>query len=122
MKFSSNANNSTLDSTFYLNTNNAASNVNVNISVGISRGIDFLGFRFFNRYTLIRKRIARSFIRACKEFVATTSHAELARVISYYGWVKAADGYNLWRSYKSRVESAIPIEYDTNTKLIKGRL
>lgn len=88
----------------------------------ISRGIDFLGFRFFNRYTLIRKRITRSFIRACKEFVATASHAELARVISYYGWVKVADGHNLWRSYKSRVENSISSEYNTNTKLIRGRL
>ena len=45
MKFSSNANNSTLDSTFYLNTNNATSNVNVNISDGILLGSKNMKYR-----------------------------------------------------------------------------
>lgn len=87
---------------------------------GIDRGIDFLGFRFFREYTLIRKRIAKSFIEACKIFTKSKGSNELIAVVSYYGWVKAADGYNLWRTYKSRVESAIPVEYETNTKLIRG--
>lgn len=88
----------------------------------IDRGIDFLGFRFFRKYTLIRKRIVKSFIGACKMFTKSKGANELIAVVSYYGWVKAANGYNLWRSYKNRIENVIPVEYETNTKLIRGRL
>lgn len=88
----------------------------------IRRGVDFLGFRFFIRYTLIRKRIAKSFIGACKVFIKSKDSNKLITLVSYYGWVKSADGYNLWKNYKNRVESGIPVGYETNTKLIRGKL
>jgi RNA-directed DNA polymerase len=66
------------------------------------RGIDFLGYRFFGPYTLIRKRIAKEFKRKvarikrygtklpCSKIVSTT--------MSYHGWIKNGNGHNLWRS------------------------
>jgi RNA-directed DNA polymerase len=88
----------------------------------VSRGVDFLGFRFFTGYTLIRKRIAKNFISSCKTFISTLKYEELLKVISYYGWIKASNGYNLWRLYTNRVIKVLPKGYNTNTKLIRGML
>lgn len=53
--------------------------------VGV-RGIDFLGYRFFHDYTLVRKRIVLAMKKKLK------SPKSLA---SYWGWLKHADAYKL---------------------------
>ncbi|MGL5100804.1 MAG: RNA-directed DNA polymerase [Fusobacteriaceae bacterium] len=50
-----------------------------------SRGIDFVGYRFFHGKTILRKRI---YIRA--RYVFSRSYAHKSRS-SYYGWSKHAD-------------------------------
>ena len=49
------------------------------------RGLDFLGYRMFCRYTLLRTRLATSIKRAY-------AHKSL---VSYNGWIVSCDGYNL---------------------------
>lgn len=61
------------------------------------RGIDFLGYRFFRRYTLVRKRIVKRFKRTLKR-----GNREKA-LAAYYGWFKHANTYHLRRSYGLRV-------------------
>jgi hypothetical protein len=53
------------------------------------RGLDFLGFRFFRFYVLLRKKIATGFKRA-------TKNNSIDSISSYYGWIKSCSAYNLW--------------------------
>lgn len=54
-----------------------------------SRGVDFLGYRFFHTHTLLRKSIKKNFARAVAR---RKSQASLA---AYRGWAKHADCNNL---------------------------
>ena len=56
----------------------------------VSRGIDFLGYRFFNGYTLVRKRI----LHAMKKSL----HKPKSKA-SYYGWLIHADSHRLIKKY-----------------------
>ena len=53
-----------------------------------SRGIDFVGYRFYHTHTLLRKEIKKSFARAVKK----NNPKSLA---SYYGWAVHCNSRNL---------------------------
>ncbi|MBF0258366.1 MAG: RNA-directed DNA polymerase, partial [Desulfamplus sp.] len=59
------------------------------------RGVDFLGYRFFGDYTLIRKRIVIEFKKKMKTGDVNKSS------VSYYGWLKHGNGHRLWMKYGS---------------------
>lgn len=62
------------------------------------RRIDFLGYRFDNQKTYIRKRIVKHFKRKVKHY--NNGNKSSARSIcSYYGWIKHSDSYKLWNKY-----------------------
>lgn len=61
-----------------------------------SRGIDFLGYRFFHGYTLVRRRIVQRFKRA---YFA----GRLRSMAAYNGWLSHADTYNLRSKYEYSV-------------------
>lgn len=66
-----------------------------------SRGIDFLGYRAFHGYTLLRKRIAKSMKRKMNrlnEFAELTKR-DLNVIASYTGWLKWCNGYRLKKRY-----------------------
>jgi len=67
------------------------------------RGIDFLGYRFFNRYTLLRKSIKIKFVRKIKKINKNWKrlrHTEIVNsVMSYCGWFKYANCKNLACKY-----------------------
>jgi retron-type reverse transcriptase len=54
-----------------------------------ARGIDFVGYKFFHKYTLLRKSIKKSFARM---LFANRNSASIA---SYYGWAKHCNSKNL---------------------------
>jgi len=54
------------------------------------RGLDFLGYRFFHGFTLVRKRIV-------KEMKRKLNHPK--SMSSYWGWLKYADTYRLTNKY-----------------------
>ncbi len=56
----------------------------------VSRGIDYLGFRFFPGYTLVRKRI----IKAMKKNLRKPKSKA-----SYFGWLIHADSHRLVKKY-----------------------
>lgn len=62
----------------------------------ITKGLDYLGFVFYNKYTLLRQTIANSFKDLIKKIHKNVTLAN--RISSYYGWVKVSNSYNLWRS------------------------
>lgn len=59
------------------------------------RGLDFLGYRMFGGYTLLRKSVATKIKRAFK--LPIVSMNDINRLMSYMGWMKWADSYNLLR-------------------------
>ena len=69
------------------------------------RGIDFLGYRFFGKFTLIRKSISKNFKRKIRVFLddATDIRSCVKSVMSYYGWLIHGNGYNLWISQCRRL-------------------
>lgn len=59
------------------------------------RGLDFLGYRLFGHYTLLRKKMVTKIKRAVLKPVKTLS--DISRVMSYFGWLKTANAYNFLR-------------------------
>jgi retron-type reverse transcriptase len=57
-----------------------------------SRGIDFLGYRFYHDYTLLRKSIKKNFARAVAQ------HADKQSIASYTGWAKHCNSKNLLKT------------------------
>lgn len=55
-----------------------------------TRGVDFLGYRFFHQYTLVRKRIVQQMKRSLRNSKS---------MASYWGWLKHADSYRLTQKY-----------------------
>lgn len=80
------------------------------------RGIDFLGYRFFPKYTLLRKSTAQQFKRKMAAIkLGKYQNADPitipSTVMSYWGWMKHANCLNLWHSHadetiKNIVENA----------------
>jgi retron-type reverse transcriptase len=68
-----------------------------------ARGIDFLGYRFYHNYTLLRKSIAIKFkqrIRYIKAHWRDLPPSEILNsVMSYYGWLGYANCNNLTKRY-----------------------
>lgn len=58
-----------------------------------SRGIDFVGFRFYHDRTGIRKAILRNIARANRRSMGPATKHALASMISYYGWLDHTDTY-----------------------------
>lgn len=67
------------------------------------RGIDFLGYRFFHGYTLLRKSIAKRFIKRVtyirQNWLWLKSQYIISCIMSYRGWMKYANARNLYNKY-----------------------
>lgn len=67
-----------------------------------ARGIDFLGYRFFPGYTLMRKRISQRMKKRVKRLKGKWRRMDPIRVMSaamsYYGWAKHANCRHLMES------------------------
>jgi len=67
------------------------------------RGIDFLGYRTFRKYTLLRKRSVRSFkskLSTIKQhWPELPPEHVVSTVMARAGWIKHCNGYNLTRKY-----------------------
>ena len=64
------------------------------------RGVDFVGYRFFEEYTLLRKSIATKFKQSGKRILKSCriNINLLSSLFSYYGWALHCDCYNLIKS------------------------
>lgn len=67
-----------------------------------TRGVDFLGYRFFGTHTLVRRGLADAFKRKMARIRRSGLRMPPSKVIntamSYYGWLKHADARHLWVS------------------------
>lgn len=62
------------------------------------RGLDFLGYVFFINYTKVRKSIKINFIDSLKK-INSIGIKVINGVVSYRGWFKYANAFNLWSKY-----------------------
>ena len=68
-----------------------------------SRGIDFLGYVFYHDQTRVRKDIVLTFkkkVRKIRQNWKCMQYTQIVNTImSYWGWLKHADAFNLWKKY-----------------------
>ncbi len=87
------------------------------------RGVDYLGFRFFGSYTLLRTKIKRNMIKSLKEielmYVSMYCLTVLGRVASYNGWCRYSDGNNLWNEATANLKKVFYILKLSNRILIR---
>jgi len=62
------------------------------------RGLDFMGYRFFHKFTLARKSIVTRFKRKIRSIDFQAPFAKNA-IMAYWGWFKYANCYNLIKKY-----------------------
>lgn len=90
----------------YLRTNlNLRIKGNYQIFPSFVRGIDFVGYRIFKDYTLLRKSTCQQFkakmvrIRKKVESGKEMNYSEWCSINSYKGWLKHCDSYRLSEKY-----------------------
>lgn len=67
------------------------------------RGIDFLGFRFFSKYIMLRGSIKKAYMKIIKSIHKKGVKIEkIKSIMAYYGWIKASNSYNLLRNSISK--------------------
>lgn len=86
------------------------------------RGIDFVGYRFFGEYTLLRKSTCKTFkrkmlaISAKRENNMKPTYSEWCSFNSYKGWLKWCDSYRLYQKYIAPNEEYMKNYYETEVK------
>lgn len=87
------------------------------------RGIDFVGYRFFGEYTLLRKSTCKNFkrkmlsISSKRENNVSPSYSDWCSFNSYVGWIKWCDS---WRLSKKYAEPNIEYMHEYYLKEVKG--
>jgi RNA-directed DNA polymerase len=74
---------------------------NWHISPTFTRGIDFIGYRNFGKYVLLRKSTAKRLKSKMRHLMRKDklSYKDKCSFNSYMGWVKWCSSYNLFNSY-----------------------
>lgn len=86
------------------------------------RGVDFVGYRFFGEYTLLRKSTTINFkrkMRACRKKMENNippTYSEWCSFNSYKGWLGNCDSYRLSKKY---IEPLIDYMQDYYEKEVK---
>lgn len=80
-----------------------------------AQGIDFLGYKSFRDYSLLRKSSAKKFKRKIRYIERHYGEMEdssiVSSIMSYYGWLKHCNSHNLQRKYIFENENLMGI-YD----------
>lgn len=63
------------------------------------RGVDFLGYRCFGDYTLLRKKIARNIKRKVNTIQGKPTESQINSMMSYKGWAQHCDSYRFHQKY-----------------------
>lgn len=86
------------------------------------RGVDFVGYRFFGEYTLLRKSTAINFkrkMRACRKKMENNippTYSEWCSFNSYKGWLGNCDSYRLFKKYIEPLIEYIQNYYEREVK------
>lgn len=83
-----------------------------------ARGVDFIGFRSFHGYTLLRKRTAVKFkarmnkIQRKQDAGKLISFSEWCSANSYRGWLEMCDGFRLKEKYLTPIQPSLDKYYN----------
>lgn len=86
------------------------------------RGVDFVGYRFFGEYTLLRKSTAINFkrkMRACRKKMENNippTYSEWCSFNSYKGWLRNCDSYRLFKKYMEPLIEYMQNYYEREVK------
>lgn len=86
------------------------------------RGVDFVGYRFFGEYTLLRKSTAINFkrkMRACRKKMENNippTYSEWCSFDSYKGWLGNCDSYRLFKKYMEPLIEYMQNYYEREVK------
>lgn len=87
------------------------------------RGVDFVGYRFFGEYTLLRKSTCKTFkrrmlsISSKRENNVSPTYSEWCSFNSYVGWLQHCDSFRLYHKY---VEPNVEYMHNYYLKEVKG--
>ena len=86
------------------------------------QGIDFVGYRHFRSYVLLRKTIAKKLIRKTRDIQkkinnnGKLNYSDYCSINSYKGWLKWCNGYNLYIKWIKPLEPYAKEYYEENLK------
>lgn len=86
------------------------------------RGVDFVGYRFFGEYTLLRKSTTINFkrkMRACRKKMENNippTYSEWCSFNSYKGWLGNCDSYRLFKKYMEPLIEYMQNYYEREVK------
>ena len=96
-----------------------------------SRGIDFVGYRFYHTHTLLRKSIKHRIFKLVNKYKANKISLEefKRKMSSYFGWLKYCDSKHLLQKIEKEtglhysnwegIESNISLFYGKNIRIIE---
>lgn len=88
-----------------------------------TRGIDFVGYRHFGDYVLLRKSTSKRLIRKMRNIMkklrngGKLTYSDYCSINSYKGWLKWCNGYNLYKKWIKPLEPYCERYY---SEVIKG--
>jgi len=91
------------------------------------RGIDFVGYRHFGDYVLLRKSTAQRLKRKMRNIMkkldkgGKLTYSDFCSINSYKGWIKWCNGYNLYKKWIKPLESYCEQYYREVIKGGKGK-
>lgn len=87
------------------------------------RGVDYLGYRSFDDYTLLRKSTAKKFKRKMRKLWKKKSlnFHDYASINSYLGWLKWCNSYNLKQKYIKPLTNKIK-DYERRNNIEKSTI
>lgn len=91
------------------------------------RGVDFVGYRTFLNYTLLRKSTCKMFKRKMNSLNKKRlegkqlNHSEWCSINSYKGWLLHCDSYRLHQKYIKPIQLYADVYYQQNIKKKGGK-
>lgn len=93
-----------------------------------TRGVDFVGYRHFGDYILLRKTTSKNMIRKLRKISKKCqrghemTYSEWSSVNSYKGWVKWCNGHNLYLKHIKELEAYTNKYYTKEIKNSKSEM
>lgn len=85
------------------------------------RWIDFVGYRYFHKYILLRKSTCLKMKRKVRKLLnGFTSRRNVCWMISYMWWLSKCNSYRLWEKYVNDVIPSLVYYYVKNVNPEKG--
>ena len=81
-----------------------------------ARGIDFVGYRHFHRYALLRKKIVKNMKQAIRKMDGAPSSHNWSSCQSYYGWLVSCNSFCLFQKYYWPIFRDLNMFYNTSIR------